>query len=205
VDHTENNYVLRWSGFDELKSANEVRDLAPLIMEQLNAAMEIVHGSRQVRFEGVVEFLADGTRHRTLVAEVGEFEIRSRAAATGVAIGPNGKELPPPPPQRSEVQQWAALAETNKDLRDALMHYARPGWFELYKSFECLRDWAGGEPSLEAKNWVPPGDFERLRRTANSLFRHRPGKYEPPKVPMTLKEAREMIGALIQRVFAGGT
>src|SRR4051812_49179956 len=92
VDRNGDQFVLRWSGFDHFETAREVYDNAAFIVDQLNAAMGITHKTRPVRYEGVVAFHSDGSRHDTIIAGTGRIEARSRAAAVGVAIGPDGKE-----------------------------------------------------------------------------------------------------------------
>jgi hypothetical protein len=202
VDQSGGEVVLRWSGFDNLETAREVYEKAAFIMDQLSGAMAAVHQTRPLRYEGVIEYRPDGSRHQTIIVGTGRVEARGRAAAVGVAIGPDGKELPPPPPQRSQVQQWVKQADENEHLSHALAHFARSTWYETYKTIECLEDWVGGESKLKALNWVTPRDFERLKRTANS-FRHRAaGKHTPPPDSVTSEQAREMLAALIRAAFA---
>ncbi len=71
----------------------------------------------------------------------------------------------------------------------------------MYKAIECLEDWAARQHALETLNLMPREEFRRLKQTANS-FRHRPGKHNPPPVPVALDEGRQMLGKLIQCAFA---
>jgi hypothetical protein len=70
---------------------------------------------------------------------------RSRAEAVGRAIGPDGQEILPPPPQPSPAQQWVKVSGGDDLLADALTYFARGEWFDLYKVIECLKHKFGGE------------------------------------------------------------
>src|SRR4029077_19712759 len=65
-------------------------------------------------------------------------------------------------PRPSEVQVWNQIAEQEKRLGDALMHFGRAiNWFDIYKALECLCDWSGGSGAeLKNSNWGPPSEIE---------------------------------------------
>ncbi|WP_271588794.1 hypothetical protein [Bradyrhizobium sp. CCBAU 53415] len=199
VDQKDDEYFLRTGQFDALANADEVRGRAVAIVEQLNAAMEIKFGSRPVRFEGVVEYRADGTRGIHMSVAVGSVEARRRAGAIGIAIAE--QEGSAPLPKESHVQQWVAISEDHDLLADALIYFNRAEWFDVYKAIECLEDWVGGEDALRAKGWVAASDIKRVKRTANS-YRHRQGgKHTPPLDPISLADARRLLGNLIAKAF----
>lgn len=79
------------------------------LIEQINGALAITHGARNLRLDRIVEILSDGTqrRHALLSAAMGRFRLKMRATAE--VIGPDG--LPKhEPPKQSNPQQWLALA-----------------------------------------------------------------------------------------------
>jgi hypothetical protein len=96
VNQKDNEFVLRWSGFDDLETAGEVYEKAASIVDQLNGAMA-VHGIRAVQCGGVVEFRADGSRATTLFLAAANLEVRGAVVGVGVLIGPDEKERPSPP------------------------------------------------------------------------------------------------------------
>jgi hypothetical protein len=49
--------------------------------------------------------------------------------------------------------------------------------------------------------WAPAAEITRLKRTANSA-RHAKRKFDPPSNPMDLKEARLLLGQLLQRALS---
>lgn len=201
VDKSDDDTMLRWAGFDALETASEVYDAAGFIVDQLNGAMAAAHNTRRVDYAVVIEFRPDGRRVATSVVAAPHFEGRSRVFVHDVKLGPDGQELPPPPPQPSVIQRWLSQAANDESLAHALAHNARSTWYETYKTIECLEDRAGGERALRALNWLPAKELEGLKRTANS-FRHRTaGKHSPPPDPVTLKQAREMLRQLIRSAF----
>ena len=127
----------------------------------------------------------------------------SPAAVTNLRAKLNVNPEVPSPPIRSNVQAWMKLSEGSDHLTDALIYAGRGEWFDVYKAIECLDAFAGrGESDLKRKRWVKCKDLELMNRTANSFYRHRRGKYESPKNPMTLENARKMLAKLIKCAFA---
>jgi hypothetical protein len=201
VTQDSNRFVLRWSGFDGLGIASDVQGRASIFVEQLNGAMWIDRDTRPVRFEGIVAFNPDGT-HQTFIMAEAHAEARARVTADAIVIKADGTVAPPPPPKLSDVQEWVALAESDELLSDALFYFARAGWFDFYKAFECIRQFAGGEAKLRDLNWISRNDLTRLKQTANS-FRHRrgDGKNAPPPEPMEQNEARQLLAILIRKAL----
>jgi hypothetical protein len=98
VDGTQT--VLRSASLDELGSASEVRDRAVAQIERLNGAVSVSQGARPLRFGGVIQFASDGRLHTTVFAE-GSAVVRAKVRATATVSGPDGKPVPPAPPQAS--------------------------------------------------------------------------------------------------------
>jgi hypothetical protein len=132
--------------------------------------------------------------------------------AVGVVLGPDGKPLPPPPAQPSEVQNWSATAQSDGLFEDALIYYGRAtDWFDIYKALECLilkfgrgRSDGEREKTFKELGWAPKNEIKRLKRTANWV-RHAQRKYERPPSPMPIQEARSLLGALLRRALTEGT
>jgi hypothetical protein len=202
VERHNDRYFLRTAQFDGAADFSEVRDRAVPIVEQINAAMEIILRSQSVRLEsGVAEFDAEGRLKVHVIIAVGTAVARTRVHAPTVTLTKNGRPIPLPPPIESKVQRWATLSEAHDLLADALVYFNRAEWFDIYKAIECLEDWVGGEDALRAKEWIKAADLKRLKRTANS-FRHRKGgKHTPPNDPLTLVDARHTLGKLITGAF----
>src|SRR4051812_43807650 len=88
--------------------------------------MFVVRRSQPLQFSGVVELAPNGEVHRTGFAEGHLLEARDRLyAGTVVVTGPGGKPQPAPPVKPSEVQNWAAIADNDDILEDALIYFGR--------------------------------------------------------------------------------
>ena len=189
-------FILCASEFQSCDSAPVVLDKAIALFEVLNGAMRAAKGSHPVRYCGVYELLPEGWRKSSYVFPPAAItDLRAR-----INVDP---EVPAPPPTRSNVQAWVELSETSDHLTDALIYAGRGEWFDMYKAIECLEAFAGGgESDLRCKNWGASGDLTLMKRTANCFYRHRRGAYDPPKNPMTLDDARELLAKLIECAFA---
>jgi hypothetical protein len=173
--------------------------------------MFVMRQSQPLQFSGVVELAPDGKVHRTLFVEGGAYG-RARAGAITVTIGgPDGKPKPEPPPKRSEAQTWAAIADGDDLLEDALIYFGRVSapdparhpptfWFDIYKALECLMHRSGGEADFIALNWAPPNDVKLLKQTAN-WARHARRKYPEPSPATTEQEAKDLMSRLLRKAF----
>jgi hypothetical protein len=213
-----NETVLRSASLNQLTSSTEVRDRSIAQIEQLNGAMALSQRSRPLRFGGVIQFTEDGRLHQTIFVEMAGFEAGDKMHAAILTVsGPNGEPVSPSPPQPSEVQRWAAIADQEDLLHDALVYFGRipqspaspvteaTDWFDIYKALECLEKKFGGNETAFRnfacdRNWAARGELELLKRTAN-WARHARRKFDPPPNPMGLKEARDLLGQLLRRAL----
>jgi hypothetical protein len=203
--------VLRSASLDGLTSASEVRDRVVAHIDRLNGVMFVMRQSQPLQFSGVVELAPNGKVHRTVFLEGGAYA-RGRAGAISVmVVGPDGKPKPEPPPKPSEAQTWAAIADGDDLLEDALIYFGRvsapgPGqhpptfWFDIYKALECLMHRFGGETPFLALNWAPPNDVKLLKQTAN-WARHARRKFPEPSPATTEQEAKDLMSRLLRKAF----
>ena len=202
VAKTDDGLILRSRDLDSATTSTEAHDLGIGLLAQANGAFGASRRSGVVRLEAVVQFLPDGSRQLFVLAAMGAIDARDRVKATLIAIGPDGKPLPSPPPEPSEPQRWLSIAENNDLLGDALMYFGRgQSWFDIYKALECIEEKVGGEAKLRNFGWASPGEIKRLKQTANSLARHRRGKFDPGEQPMEMTAAQELLRRLIASVF----
>ncbi|MGL3108907.1 hypothetical protein [Bradyrhizobium sp. BR 1432] len=212
VEEHGSDTILRSNSLDDLTSADEVRDRVIAHIERLNGAMFVMMQGESLQFGGVVEFACDGKMHRTMFADAACFA-RSRIHAAAVVIGPDGKPKLDPLPTRSQVQRWAAIADNDDLLEDALIYFGRVSapdqphpptfWFDIYKALECLIERFGENKKREdtffALDWVP-AEVERLKQTAN-WARHARRKFKKPSPATTEQEAKELMARLFRKAF----
>jgi hypothetical protein len=195
--------ILRSKTLDSLGSAHEVRDHAIGMILRLNGAVALSQGARPVSFGGAVEFTSGGRLNHTVFAEIVGLEGRDKMRASGVVCGPDGQPLPTTP-QRSEVQGWAAIAEIERLLEDALIHFGRRGdWFDIYKCLECLFGLYRGKREFYKLNWESKKKIKLMKQSAD-LHRHakraRP-EQKPPPNPMKIEEAQNLLASLLRRAL----
>ncbi|WP_407120952.1 hypothetical protein [Bradyrhizobium sp. STM 3561] len=204
------DHVLRSASLDDLTSASEVRDRVVAHIERLNGAMSVMRDCQPLQFSGVAEITPEGKVHRTVFAQ-GFGRLRLRAAAATVTVGADGKPMPQPPPIPSEAQSWAAIADGDDLLEDALIYFgrafppdpARPPtfWFDLYNALECLMQrFGGGETAFLALDWAPRNEVKLLKQTAN-WSRHARRKNPAPSNPTTEEQAKVLLRRLLRKAF----
>ncbi len=202
VESHDKKTLLRSAVLDELQSATEVRDQAVALIDRLNGAMALRHDAGPLRFNGVTQFMSDGTRHQTIFPE-GVEATGQVGNLTATVTGPDSQPVPPRPPTPSDVQVWAALAEADDFLDDALIYFGTATeWFDIYKTLETLiLRFGPGEEVFLSRNWAPKKEIELLKRTAN-WARHAKRKFEPPANPMPMADARRLLGQLLRRALS---
>jgi hypothetical protein len=201
----EGNTLLRSSSFDELTSANDVRERAVALVERLNGAVALSEHAGQLRFGGgIVQFDPNGKVHHTMIPEPITLKVRGGMMRPVLTqVGPDGKIVPPPPPQQSEVQKWSMLAESDDLLDDALIYFGRgKNWFDVYKTLECiiLVKFSGKENAFFSSGWAPEAKLRLLKQTAN-WARHAKRKFNPPSNPMSLDEGYQLLAQLLRRAL----
>lgn len=180
--------ALRASTFDGIATSEEVHRAAKRLFNTLNVAMSKNADTDPVTNGSVIEFVPGGQprRHIYLEAEVtGKSRLRA-GLATMTARDVQGNVIEPPPAP-SRVQLWMRAATLEPEIGSALQYLqGKPGWFELYKAFEAVRNLPNGRMSNS--------EIKRFTQTANAGERHHAsGKTKPNKRPMELREARTLI------------
>jgi hypothetical protein len=190
--------VLKSAEFERMMTASEVRERARLIIENLNGAVRALLGAGRVELGGVLEVDKDGRANTHVFAE-GVARGRARVRAASV-VGGNS----PITPQPSTAQKWIECAKTNDVVADMLIHFGKePNWYDLYKTYEGVRDLCGGEASPKQKSWVPP-KLKNFTHTAN-CYRHGlpdTSNKNPPSNPMKLAEATELIAGMVSSIMS---
>jgi hypothetical protein len=196
-----NDTIMRSSSLSDLETADDVRARALDMIDYLNGAIALSQGAGPVSFGGTIRFDSEGHAHRTMFAEMGVFEIKVKMRGVGKVLDANGNPVPAMP-MPSEVQSWAAIADNDSLIQEALTYFRKsPTWFNIYKALECLiLRFGGDEAKFFELEWEPRAQIKLLKRSANTL-RHAKKRFEPPEQPMTLPDANALLSKLLRRAL----
>jgi hypothetical protein len=192
---------LRSSSFSEIETADDVRARAVDMIDYLNGAIALSQDTGPVSFGGTIQFDTEGHVHRTMFAEMVAYEAQDRMRAIGQLLDANGNPIPAVPTP-SEVQGWAAIADNDSLIHEALTYFRKSQtWFNIYKALECLiLRFGGDEAKFLALQWEPSAQIKLLKRSANTL-RHAKKQFEPIETPMTLRDANSLLSKLLRRAL----
>lgn len=187
--------------FEELMSASEVRSLAGQLVDRINSAMSLEKSDYQ---PCEMRHLAQtNERGQPDVAIFVTDTINLRLRANAILVSSIGDARGKAQASSSKAPSLIAAAQTNRNLDKVLKLWNRPrDWSNLYKILEVLIDESKGEI---VKKYGAKIDL--FRRTASNYLavgldaRHAHEKFAPPKNPMSLDEATELIRKLILEVF----
>lgn len=199
----DGHYYLKSSDFDRMADPSAVRERALEILGHMNGAMKLYSGDgyRPVESDAIIEIDEGGNRRNYKFASA-TVEGRSRVTANVSVANQDGTEGSARSP--SEVEVLVALADQNEKVADALRFYERADWVNLYKAWEVVCDAAGGLHEVVNKGWASNDDRRRFTGTAQSRSelgdeaRHASERFNAPKNPMTLDEARTFVRSVIR-------
>ncbi len=190
------DYYLTSTEIDNRADGVKFYEVAPAILQRVNGlARSRDAGYRPVRLSGRYH---EGERRHTVV-QVGTAECRSKVGVVRVLV--NGQQQSPAPPDAPEHFLHAA---SNSDVAEALDILGQPEplmWVELYRIMEIVQHSGQLQAAMDAAG-VSKKQMTRFSRTAchpdaaGRDARHARSKEQPPKPPMPISEARQMISDL---------
>jgi len=197
------DFYLKSKNWDQLEEAQQVRELASHIIGLLDSAAYIhFRDTAPITIGHIVRVKDDGSKDSFVFAE-GLITLRSRLRGTATIIGPDGK--PVENHQEHPIIKILRVSEKNSSVADALAFLRKSDWISIYKAFEIVRDEVNGKEEIISHGWLTRKNINRFTQTAQSRdalgddARHASRKYKPPKDPMSIHEAKAIIGDLIQK------
>ena len=197
----ENGKVyLTGPAFDQFSEGQSVRNHAMGVVDEMSAVIAMLWAPfRKPQVGSVVR--EDGCGGRSAWAFPQGVVARAKLGAIQAQVLQHGQALPAGP---THAQQLLTASRTTEYLHAATLLWVPtdPTWGQLYRIVEELTQHLGMTPAkarLCSKN-----ELKRFKRTANSAdasglgARHRTGKGEPPKNPMTLEEAATFVKGLLE-------
>jgi hypothetical protein len=205
VTYKDGSYYLASTNFNSMTNPSEVLKRAKRVLKATNGILKVLVGNDR-------PVTADGTLRR--VGEGGEQEMhvhlaaatataRGQVHAAGVVIKPDGTtESSGQHPTQAE--SWMAIARQDDWVAFAFSLFVEPKWYRLSNIMDIIEDDVGGRPALKETGWVPKSRITLFHWTANNKealgedARHA-NKREPPKRPMSLPEAEDLIRTLFKK------
>lgn len=188
VNDERGDYLaLRSSAFDGIASSDEVHRAAKQLFITMNVAMSKTTDTDPVTNGAVIEFVPGGQPRKHHCLEGGVITMRLRVGIAEITLKDAQGNVIEPPPAPSRAQLWMRAAALESEIGSALRYLeGKPGWSELYKAHEAVRNMPNGG--------ISNNEINRFTQTANAGERHHPNeKNKPHKRPMELWEARALI------------
>jgi hypothetical protein len=179
--------ALRSCVFDGLTTSEEVHRMAKLLFSTLNVAMSKNADTDPVTNGSVIEFVPDCRPRRHHYLEAKGIAMRLRVAIAELTVKDARGNVIEPPPAPSKTQLWMRAAALEPEIDSALRYLeGKPGWFELYKAYEAVRNMPN--------DGISNSEIKRFTQTANAGERHHANdKYKQHERPMELWKARALI------------
>lgn len=189
---------------DAASGRDEVRDLGGRLVGHLSGALFALDPERSpLTADEVLERSADGTWARAPASLRGHVAVRSRMKGRLTAIGQDGQPVPTAPPLHGDLLAESLGDEPMGDVLEFLK--GEPGWFELYKAFERMRDDAkrrAGQrdwQKIGGLGWPPKHEVDFFTESAQ-VHRHSRAKWDRYDLctAMPLEEARRYVARLAE-------
>jgi len=197
------DFYLKSKGWDQLEEAEQVRDQAKHVIGLLDSAAYVhFRDTAPITIGHIIRVDGDGRRRNFVFAEV-HLALHSRVRATATVTGPGGQ--PVESQQEHPIIRTLRASTKHSSVADALGFLRKGDWIGLYKAYEIVRDEVHGEEKIIRQGWLTKASISRFTQTAQSRealgddARHASHKYKPPQKPMSIHEARAIIGDLLQK------
>lgn len=194
------SYFLVSDQFNALSEENEIYDMAETFIERINGIMKIVMGNyRPASIGAVVQIDKQGKEHRSIRIKPEPIVVRVKTSGKVQIVTPgsqeehiqNGREI-------ADEQFWAEAADKHNNVEKVLKLFIKElTWDILYKIWEVIEEDRGSD--VFNKNWATEARVELFTQTANNYLaigedaRHAHEKWDPPKNPMEINDARALI------------
>lgn len=195
-DERGNYLVLRSNIFNGLSSSKDVRNTSKELIKIINVVMSKTADADPISAGAVVEFRS-GVPRKHIFVEVEASVVHVRGGFVELVLKDAQGNIIKPPPAPSKAQRWMNAVALEPNIGGALSYLAgKPGWVELYKAYEAIREM----PS----DGISKNEIKRFARTANAVGRHHPSdRNRPPSLPMELWEGRALITKWVSAAIEG--
>ena len=199
VIREESRFFLKANEFEYAPDSGHVRSRASEITKLISNAVHLHYrATRPIMIGHVIHIDDTGQSHHFVFAND---DFQSREVVAGIVI--DGTDFAP---TATSVLHIFRAARDRTNVSDALAYFSQGDWINLYKIYEIARDTIGNEKRLIERRWVTRDALKRFTQTAQSRdaigdsARHAAKKYKAPPNPMSVHEARALVGDLLQRL-----
>lgn len=182
----------------DLEAPWEAKKDGEALLARLNAVAHVAHGNHSnLKIVGV------GCKDPA-TGQVNDFILAPSFSSTsfiGMVIVGDGT------PQKKVGDKFLAAAAKDEDLKRAQEIYGSVAhdWKGLYMVLDAAIQGHNDQQTLIDRKWVPQGHIKKFKHTADNyratgnMARHGKTNLDPPKVPMTLEEARSMMRTILRK------
>jgi len=205
VRQEDDGYYLASADFTSMTESGAVLKRGKQLLKVMNGILKLQCWNYQpVAAHGSVVRVDEAGNRNQYIHVAGAATARARVRAAAVVVKPNGTtELPLQQP--TQAASWMAMARRDDKVGSALGLFAEPTLVKLSNILDAIERDVGGERALVDKRWVAQGEIERFTATVNCMeaagddARHGPRGFKAPKRPMSLREAQDLFGALLNK------
>jgi len=204
IIHEDDNFYLKFAKWEQLRDAEQVRNQAKLLIELLDRATYLhFRDTAPITIDHVVRIEDDGYKQYFVFGAAVLTLGPGRLRATATTAGPEGQPIENT--QKHAIIRVLQISESYPSVADALKFLREGDWVGLYKAYEIARDEVRGNEGIIRRGWLTKKSISRFTQTAQSRAalgdeaRHASRKYKPPKEPMSIHEAKAIIGDLLQK------
>jgi len=197
----ENQYFLESKKFENASGSNEVLTMANDLLGVLSGIARLEFGAIEPFKPGhVLRVRPDGRKDFFLPTDALHFRVKL-GKVKFIISGGRETNVENADPARS----WASIAYKDEAVSKALRLFGKDAnnWEGLYRLLEVIEADVGETGGIVAAGWATKRSLIRFKRTANSpsatgdLARHGKERTQPPKNPMTLPEAGDLIEVIL--------
>ncbi|MBD2006432.1 MULTISPECIES: hypothetical protein [Cyanophyceae] len=189
-------YYLYSLDFEPLTNVSDVYGRATELFQKLNAVAMIHFPEFQLLNADVIEQVDENRKHHRFIAGSGTIKMDKSKASIKVEGGQDSAQF-------LELEPWIDLADKDKIVENVFRIWTsfEQNWVNLYKIYEIVNQDA---KSKKLEEWVTKNKISNFTHTSQSVnaigddARHGVEKQEPPKNPMSLLEAKNLIREILK-------
>ena len=200
VTEEDGRFYLQAAEFESLSNIDGVRSQAKTLLQHLNGAAKL--DSPSFKLVEIGSAVREGQKMHQVI-EVASINIRCKLGVADILSSQSQKNNP----EHTNIEIWSVVASRYPEVAKVLVLLASEettSWGTLYKVYEGV--WSDVRGAMYENGWIRKSEASLFRRTANSPLaigdeaaRHGYQKEQPPPNPMSLTQARSLIGNLAKR------